>query len=167
MTWRKLFFALTDSAIISASVVMVVIGTLVFGNFLVLSGFSEVVTEGILALELSPLGLFCLLVGVYLVIGTMMEATATLALTIPLVMPIVATMGWDPVWFGVVLVTIMEISFVTPPVGLNLYVVKAAMPDLTLTDICVGSSPFWLVNILVVAILYMLPDIALILPGMM
>ncbi len=87
MTWRKLFFALTDSAIISASVVMVVIGTLVFGNFLVLSGFSEVVTEGILALELSPLGLFCLLVGVYLVIGTMMEATATLALTIPLVSP--------------------------------------------------------------------------------
>jgi TRAP-type C4-dicarboxylate transport system permease large subunit len=92
---------------------------------------------------------------------------STLALTIPLVMPIVAAMGWDPVWFGVILVSVMEISAVTPPVGLSLYVVKATIPDLSLTDICLGALPFWVANLVAIAILYMYPQIALVLPGMM
>jgi TRAP-type C4-dicarboxylate transport system permease large subunit len=97
----------------------------------------------------------------------MMEVASTLALTIPLVMPIVAAMGWDPVWFGVILVSVMEISAVTPPVGLSLYVVKATVPDLTLTDICMGALPFWLMNLLAIAIIYAFPQIALVLPNMM
>jgi tripartite ATP-independent transporter DctM subunit len=167
MSWRRLFFALTDAAIICASIQIIVIGSLIFSNFLVLSGFSELATGAILALNLSPLSMFVALVAVYLVIGTMMEVASTLALTIPLVMPIVAAMGWDPVWFGVILVSVMEISAVTPPVGLSLYVVKATVPDLTLTDICMGALPFWLMNLLAIAIIYAFPQIALVLPNMM
>jgi tripartite ATP-independent transporter DctM subunit len=167
MTWRKLFFALTDAAIICASIQIIVVGSLIFSSFLVLSGFSELATNAIIALDLSPFGMFCALVVVYLIIGTMMEVASTLALTIPLVMPIVAAMGWDPVWFGVILVSIMEISAVTPPVGLSLYVVKATVPDLSLTDICMGALPFWLVNLAAIFILYLFPQIALVLPGMM
>ena len=167
MKWRRLRFALTDAAIICASIQIIVIGSLIFSSFLVLSGFSELATNTIIALNLSPLAMFAALVVVYLVIGTMMEVASTLALTIPLVMPIVTTMGWDPVWFGVILVTIMEISAVTPPVGLSLYVVKATVPDLSLTDICMGALPFWMVNMLAIAILYVFPQIALVLPSMM
>lgn len=167
MTGKKLFFALVDAAIICASIQIIVVGSLIFSNFLVLSGFSEIATNAIIGMDLSPLAMFTALVIVYLIIGTMMEVASTLALTIPLVMPIVAAMGWDPVWFGVILVAVMEISAVTPPVGLSLYVVKAAVPELSLTDICLGALPFWIVNLVAIAILYMFPQIALLLPSLM
>ncbi|MBI4185281.1 MAG: TRAP transporter large permease [Proteobacteria bacterium] len=167
MSWRRLFFALTDAAIICASVEIIVVGALIFSNFLVLSGFSELVAKSIIAFDLPPLTMFTALVVIYLIIGMFMEVTSTLALTIPLVMPIVQAMGWDPVWFGVVLVSLMEVGMVTPPVGLCLYVVKAAVPDLTLADICMGALPFWLVNLVAIYLLYMYPVIALVLPNMM
>ncbi|MEX2642050.1 MAG: TRAP transporter large permease [Acetobacterales bacterium] len=167
MTRRRLYFALTDAAIICASIQIIVVGSLIFSSFLVLSGFSQMATDFVIALNLSPLSLFLAIVLAYLVIGTMMEVASTLALTIPLVMPIVQAMGWDPVWFGVILVSVMEISAVTPPVGLSLYVVKATVPDLSLTDICLGALPFWLVNLAAIGILYAYPQIALILPSLM
>jgi C4-dicarboxylate transporter DctM subunit len=166
-SWSQLFRALTDAALICASIQIIVVGSLIFSNFLVLSGFSELMTDGIIALDLSPLTLFCLLVLIYLVIGMMMEVASTLALTIPLVMPIVDAMGWNPIWFGVILVSVMEISAVTPPVGLSLYVVKAAAPELTLTDICLGALPFWLMNIISIGLFYAFPGIVLFLPDLM
>lgn len=167
MTWKRFFFALTDAAMICGSIQIIVIGSLIFSNFLVLSGFSEMATEAILALNLSPLMMFLALVLVYLVLGCLMEVTSILALTIPLVMPIVAAMHWDPIWFGVILVSLMEIGAVTPPVGLCLYVVKASVPGLSLTDISLGAAWFWAMNLLAIAILYLYPQIALILPGLM
>jgi len=167
LTWSVLFAALVDAVLISASVMMVVIGSLIFGNFIALNGFSQILTDWIVALDLQPFVLFAVLFLVYLVLGTMMEATSILALTVPLVLPIVYHVGWHPVWFGVVLVSLMEVAAVTPPVGLNLFMVKAAVPEVQLSTIYLGSAPFWCMNFLVIFGLYQWPQIALYLPLLM
>lgn len=166
-TLRGVLHAFRDSAMTSASVMIVIIGSLVYSNFLALNGFSEVVTTWIISLQLPPFLLYIVFIIVYLVLGCLMEVTSILALTIPLAVPIVKAIGWSPIWFGVIVVSMMEVAAVTPPVGLNLYAVKAMAPDVSIATIARGSLPFWLVNILVVFILYFFPEIALWLPGRM
>jgi len=167
LSWRGLMAATTDAVVVSASVLMVVIGSLIFSNFIALNGYSEVVTQGIVALELSPFQLFLLFFAIYLVLGTVMEATSILALTVPLALPIAIHTGWNPVWFGVVLVSLMEVAAVTPPVGLNLFMVKAAVPDVKLSTIYLGAAPFWCMNFVAIFLLYLWPEIALFLPQAM
>jgi len=165
--FRGLAQAFLEAVGTSASVFLVVIGSLIFGAFLALNGFSEVITRQIVALELSSFWLFCLFVAIYFVLGCFMEITSILALTIPLAMPIVKAIGWDPIWFGVIVVSLMEVAAVTPPVGLNLYAVKAMAPDIPLRVIFKGAVPFWMMNLVVILILYAFPEIALFLPSLM
>ena len=162
----RLIRASRDAVIMSASVFIIVIGSMVFSGFLALNGFSDLLASSIVRMELSPFALFLLLILGYLVLGIFMEVSSLLALTIPLVMPIVIAAGWNPIWFGVIVVALMEVAAVTPPVGLNLYAVKASVPDVRLHTIYTGAIQFWLVNIAVILLLYLVPDIALFLPNM-
>ncbi|WP_019169992.1 TRAP transporter large permease [Pseudaminobacter salicylatoxidans] len=163
---RQFVDACREAVNMSASVFIVVIGSMVFSGFLALNGFSDMIADSILAMNLTPFALLLLLVAIYIVLGMFMEVSSLLALTIPLVMPIVLTVGWNPIWFGVVVVSLMEVAAVTPPVGLNLYAVKASVPSISLKTIYVGSVQFWLINILLILVLFAFPDIALILPNM-
>ncbi len=166
MTFRKMFEACREAVIMSASVFIIVIGSMVFSSFLALNGFSDFMAQSIIDMQLSPFTLFLLLMAVYLFLGMFMAVSSLLALTIPLVMPIITTVGWDPIWFGVVVVALMEVAAVTPPVGLNLYAVKAAVPEVRLQTIYAGSVQFWMVNMLIIMVLYAFPQLALILPNM-
>ncbi|MSP67838.1 MAG: TRAP transporter large permease [Alphaproteobacteria bacterium] len=166
-TLRGLARAFIDGVVTSASVLLVVIGSLVFSNYLALNGISEAITQWIVGLDLAPFVLFCAFMLVYFILGMLMEVTSILALTIPLTLPAVIQVGWDPIWYGVVLVCMMEVAAVTPPVGLNLYAVKASIPEVSLETIYRGSILFWLVNILAVYIFYFFPEIVLYLPGLM
>lgn len=165
LTLRKLLAACTDAVVMSTSVFIIVIGSLVYSSFLALNGFSDLMAQAIIDMHLGSFELFLLLVLVYMVLGMFMEVSSILALTIPLIMPIVATAGWNPIWFGVVVVALMEVAAVTPPVGLNLYAVKASVPDVPLQKIYTGSVQFWMVNLMVILILYFFPEIALLLPN--
>ena len=159
--------AFTDAVLGAASVMVVVIGALTFSTYLALSGVSEAVAEAIIGLGLSSFSLFVVFILIYFILGMFMEATSIIALTVPLFMPVVKTMGWDPIWFGVILVSMMEVAAVTPPVGLNLYAVKAAAPDVPTQTIYTGSIPFWVCNLIAIFILYKWPIIALYLPNKM
>jgi tripartite ATP-independent transporter DctM subunit len=167
LTVNAVFQACVDGVITSASVFLVVIGSLVYGQFLALNGFADLMTESVKAMQLSPFALFLLLMVIYFILGCLMEVSSILALTVPLFMPLVALAGWDAVWFGVIVVSMMEVAAVTPPVGLNLYAVKAALPDVSLETIYIGSTPFWIMNVIAVFILYVFPEIALYLPNKM
>lgn len=167
LTTNAVFKACVDGVITSASVFLVVIGSLVYGQFLALNGFAEVMTGSVKAMQLSPFALFVLLMAIYFVLGCLMEVSSILALTVPLLMPLVVLAGWDVVWFGVLVVSMMEVAAVTPPVGLNLYAVKAALPDIRLDTIYKGSTPYWIMNVIAVLILYAFPQIALYLPNKM
>lgn len=167
LTLKLIGGALFEAVIASSSIIMIVIGSLIFSNLLAMNGFGEAMTAWIIDLNLSPFWLFVLLVTFYLVMGTMMETTGMLALTIPLVMPIVDTVGWSPIWFGVIVVKMMEIGAVTPPVGLNLYAVKVTAPEVPIGMIARGAAWFWSMDLCVVFVLYLIPGIALLLPNMM
>jgi len=171
--WRRsvrffdLIRACRDAAMTSSSIFIIIIGSMTFGQFLALNGFSDRFAEWIIGMQFGPFALFLILVGIYFVLGCLMEVTSILALTIPLVMPIVIAMGWDPIWFGVIIVLLMEIAAVTPPVGLNLYAMKATLPDIDLQKVYMGAIPFWCVVMVVIFALYAMPGIALWLPGLM
>lgn len=167
MTLKGLVLAFREAMAMSASVLMVVIGSMVFGTFLALNGFSELAAGWIIGLQLAPVALFAMFVTLYVVLGCVMEVTSILALTIPLVMPIVIAVGWDPIWFGVIIVLLMEIAAVTPPVGLNLYAIRATAPEYSLATICRGAIPFWLIVVLMAALLYVFPGLATYLPSLM
>lgn len=164
--FRNVVQAATEAVVTSASVFTIVIGSMLFSNFLALNGMSPMLTDWIISLNLAPFALYLVLIGIYVILGMFMEVSSLMALTIPLVMPIVAAAKWDPIWFGVIITALMEVASVTPPVGMNLYAVKAQAPDVSIYSISMGAIPFWLVNIGVSFILYFLPGIALFLPNM-
>ena len=165
ITIGGMLVACREAVVMSTSVFIIVIGSLVYSGFLALNGFSDLIAQTIIDMHLGSFGLFLLLVLVYMILGMFMEVSSILALTIPLIMPIIATAGWNPIWFGVIVVALMEVAAVTPPVGLNLYAVKASVPDVSLQKIYLGSVQFWIINLLVILILYCFPEIVLFLPN--
>lgn len=167
LTFGRVFEASVDTVLTSAAVLILVLGSILFGKFLALSGVTFAVTRWISAAELTSFQLFVALIVFYIALGTFLEGISILALTVPIVMPIILAAGWDPIWFGVILVKLIEIGAVTPPVGLNLYAVKSVAPKVPMSDILRGSVPFWMADIGVLFILFFLPQIALVLPSMM
>jgi C4-dicarboxylate transporter DctM subunit len=168
LRFRDIFDASIDSVITSAAVLVLVIGSVLFGKFLALSGISGSLANAVQAAQLSSLQLFIALCVVYLILGTFLEGISILALTVPIVLPIILKAGWDPIWFGVILVKLIEIGAVTPPVGLNLFAVKSTAPeDVKTSDIIIGALPFWIAEVGILFILFYIPQIATILPSMM
>jgi TRAP-type C4-dicarboxylate transport system permease large subunit len=96
-----------------------------------------------------------------------MEGFAMMVLTLPVVFPIITALGYDPIWFGVVMVIVLEMGLIDPPVGVNVFVVKGIAPDVPMNDIFIGILPFWLAMIVAIAILVAVPDIATVLPNSM
>ena len=167
LTWALFFEALLDAVLVSASVILIVIGSMVFSNFLALSGFTATVTKWVADAQFSAPVLIMFFVVLYLILGCLMETTSILALTVPTAVPMIVAVGLDPIWFGVIVVCLMEVGAVTPPVGLNLFVVKASIPEASIMDISFGSAPFWAVNIFAILIMYLFPGIATWLPSLM
>jgi C4-dicarboxylate transporter, DctM subunit len=164
---RRFFDASVDAVVVSAAVLLLVIGSVLFGKFLALSGVTSTMTSLIVAAELSSIQLFVVLLVFYIALGTFLEGISILALTVPIVLPIAVAAGWDPIWFGVILVKLVEIGAITPPVGLNLYAVKSVAPEVKTSDIMRGSVQFWIADICVLFILFFFPQIALVLPSLL
>lgn len=167
LTLPAVFGASIDTVLTSASVLLLVIGSVLFGKFLALSGMTVAFTDMIVGAELTSLQLFMVLLVFYILLGTFLEGISILALTVPIVLPIVLEAGWDPIWFGVILVKLIEIGAVTPPVGLNLYAVKSVAPEVATSDIFKGCIQFWLCDIVILFILFYIPQIVTVLPDMM
>ena len=167
LTVRRIFDAGIDTVVTAAAVLLLVMGSVLFGKFLALSGVTSAITGFIAGAELSSLELFIVLIIFYLILGTFLEGISILALTVPIVLPIILKAGWDPIWFGVILVKLIEIGAITPPVGLNLFAVKSAAPNVKTLDIILGSLPFWICDIFVLFLLFAFPSIATTLPRMM
>ncbi|WP_173934303.1 TRAP transporter large permease [Chelativorans sp. Marseille-P2723] len=167
LRWSKFFDAGLDTVVTAGTVFLLVIASILFGKFLALSGITTTLTEAIIALDLSSFQLFCSLLILYIVLGTFLEGISVIALTVPLVLPIVNEAGWDLIWFGVIIVKLIEIGAMTPPVGLNIFAVQSAHPDVSSNDVIAGSVPFVIMEIVILFILFFVPDIATLLPSLM
>jgi len=162
--WRELVAALGETVQISATIFMILIGAEVFGYLLSVSQISFAMAETIRAAGWAPWQLMLAIVVFYLVLGCFMESLAMILLTVPIFYPLVVDAGFDPVWFGVIAVVVVETGLISPPVGMNLFVVRGAADELALKDVMVGVLPFVITDILRLAILIAFPGITLLLP---
>ncbi len=148
-------------------VFFILIGAHVFNPFLALTEIPSDLASLLTGLDVSPITVILILMGAYIVLGSFLEGFAMLVLTLPIVHPLIVELGFDPIWFGVLIVIIIEIGLITPPVGVNVFVVKGIAGDVPLRHIFAGVIPFWIAMIVCILILIAFPDIALFLPNTM
>lgn len=164
---RETFDVLKETAYTAASLFAVLIGAWVFSNFVNLAGLPEALRELVTAYSISPTMVMLMILLVYLALGCVFESLSMLLLTVPIFFPLVTGLGYDPVWFGIIVVVVTEISLITPPVGLNVFVLKGVVPDVTTGTIFRGVTPFWVSDLLRLALLVALPGLTLFLPDLL
>jgi len=148
----------------TAMIMLIVIGAAFLNFIMSATGLTNAITAAITGLGVSPMWMLLILVVFYLVLGCFMETLAMMITTIPIVAPIMIGMGFDPVWLGIVIIIMVECALITPPVGLNLFVVQSLRTSGSMNDIMIGAFPFVVMMLLFVALLAIVPGIALWLP---
>jgi tripartite ATP-independent transporter DctM subunit len=151
----------------SAMIFLILMGAYVFIPFMTLSQLPEIVVQFLLSFNLGVTGTLVVIILTYLVLGTFMEDISMLILTLPVVMPVLKALGVDLIWFGVVAVLIIQMGILSPPVGLNVFIVKGIVPDVPMYTIFRGIWPFWYAMGLLIVLLLMFPQLALFLPNTM
>ncbi|MFK8034428.1 MAG: TRAP transporter large permease [Hyphomicrobiales bacterium] len=150
---------------VTSMIMLVVIGASFLNFTLSAAGLSNELSQFLQGLGLSPLWMLLVIVAMYIVLGFFIETLSLMVITIPIVVPIVIALGYDPIWFGILMIVLIEMALITPPVGLNLYVVHAARKGGSMGDVMLGALPFVFVMLGMVAALIAFPEIALYLPG--
>ena len=157
-----------EGTVRTTCMVMLIVIAAFFLNFVMVSiGLVKAITDFVLALGLSPLGMLVAIVVFYLILGCFMETLSMMIATTPVVVPVIVALGYSPVWWGIVFVILMEAALITPPVGLNLYVVQAVRRGGAFYDLCIGALPFVAMMIVMIAILIAFPQLALWLPALL
>jgi len=167
LTLRTLRDVLAESMRTSAVMLLVLVGAVLYNNFLDLSGFTRVLQEAVTAFGVSPLAVMAVIVAIYFVLGCVLESLSMVLLTVPVFFPIVTGLGYDPVWFGVIVVVATEISLITPPVGFNVFMLHSMLPEIRVGVMFRGLVPFIAADVLRLALLIAVPVITLWLPGLM
>jgi tripartite ATP-independent transporter DctM subunit len=151
----------------AAAVFTVLIGALLFGYFLTVTQTPQKVTEFLTGLGLGRYGVLALIMVMYLVLGCLMDALAMIILTIPIIFPVITALGFDPIWFGVIIVMTVELGLIHPPVGMNVFVIKSVIQDVKFSTIFYGVLPFIATDLVRLVILIAFPILATFLPSRM
>ncbi len=167
LTFRGTMQVLIETARTTATLFAVLIGAWIFSNFVNLAGLPEALRAAVTAAELSPMTVMLMILAIYIVLGCVFESLSMLLLTVPIFFPLVTSLGFDPVWFGIIVVVVTEISLITPPVGLNVFVLKGVVGDVSTGTIFRGVTPFWVVDILRLILLVAFPALVMVLPNTM
>ena len=167
LTLKALWVSAKDSVVTTATVMLILIAAHMINPFMALSHIPSLVGEFITATNLTATGVLVLILVIYIVLGCFLEGFAIVVLTLPIFFPIILDLGIDPIWFGVLVVLALEMGLISPPVGLNVFIVKSVAPQVPLGEIFRGVVPFWLMMIVTLAILIAFPQIALYLPNTM
>jgi len=164
LTWHRFVGAAKEALRITCMIMFVVYGATVFGHFMAVTTIPLVLADWVAGLPLPAVGVMGVIVLIYLLGGCFMDALALIMLTIPIIYPVVLALGFDPIWFGVIVVLVTGMGVITPPVGVNVYVVKGIAEDVPLETIFRGIFPFLGAQIVVTGILLAFPQIATFLP---
>jgi len=167
LTWAILFQVLVESARTTAMLFTLLIAATIFANFVNFTTMPGDLKDWITHLGLSPIMVIAAMMAIYVLLGTVMEELTMVLLTIPLFFPIVTSMGFDPVWFGVLIVMIVQIGLISPPVGMNLFVLNSLLPGVGLGSIFRGCWPFVLSMVITLGLLITFPGLSLWLPSLM
>ncbi len=167
LTPRVLMDILVESTRTTAMLFTILIAAMIFTNFINFTTMPGDLRDFVLQFSPHPVMVVVVMMGIYLALGMVMEELAIVLLTIPVFFPVITGLGFDPVWFGILIVTIVEIGLISPPVGLNLFVINSLLPTVKLGTIYRGVWPFVMADVVRLGILIAFPAIALWLPGFM
>jgi tripartite ATP-independent transporter DctM subunit len=146
---------------------IMVIGAMLFNYLLSLSGLTRALADFCLNLPVPPVGIIIAIVLLYAILGALMDDWAMMLIVVPAVLPTVLALEFDPIWFGVITVIMMEMGMILPPVGMNVFIMAGMVPDVPMTEIYSGIWPFALAMAILVGFIILFPDIALFLPRVM
>jgi tripartite ATP-independent transporter DctM subunit len=164
---RQIGEIFVSSAKVSVMMFGIILGAALFGEFVNLSGVHEGLLSMIHDSGLSSFGVILVLIAIYLVLGCVLESLSMILLTVPIFFPIVTALGYDPVWFGILVVVVVEIGLITPPIGVNLFVIRSVTPDIKMSTIIRGVLPFIVADMVRVLLIAAIPALSLWLPNLL
>ncbi len=167
LSWQGFLTSLSETTRITAMVFLIVAGATIFGRFMAVTRVPFELSEWVGGLGMSPYVIMGFIIFGYLIGGCFMDSLALITLTVPILYPVILKLGFDPIWFGVIIVLVGEMGVITPPVGINVYVIKGVAGDVPLETIFKGIFPFLGAIVVCTAILIAFPQIALVLPKLM
>ncbi len=167
VTWETLSSILIDTVKTTAFVFLILIGAFVFGPFLALSGLPEQLAKWLISLDVHRYVVLAVIILIYIGLGMFLEGFSILVLTLAIVIPIIEALHFDLIWFGVIMVIVLEMGLISPPVGINVFVVKGLVPNTPIGDIFKGILPFWMAMGVCILLLILFPQIALFIPNTM
>jgi TRAP-type C4-dicarboxylate transport system permease large subunit len=150
---------------VTSMIMLVVIGASFLNFTLSSAGLGRELQDFLTGLGLSPLAFMIVVVLIYIVLGFFIETLSLMVVTIPIIVPLVVAQGYDPIWFGILMIVLIEMALITPPVGLNLYVVQGARKSGKMSEVMLGTIPYVIAMLIMVALLIAFPSIALFLPA--
>lgn len=164
LSWRMMRESIENAMRASAMIMLIVLGAGFLNFVMSATGLTAELTDGIKNLGISPGWMLVALIAFYIVLGCFMETLSMMITTIPIVAPVMIALGFDPIWLGILIIVLVEAALITPPVGLNLFVVQSLRTEGSMTPVIIGSLPFVLAMFLLLVLLIIFPDLALWLP---
>lgn len=167
LSWDILWEALKESMRSTAFIMFIIVGAMLLGVVLANLRIPAALANMVLEAQLSPLMVMLAIYAIYFVMGVFFDGISMMIITLPVIVPVVVAVGYDPIWFGVAFVIIMEVGLLTPPVGLNLYVIHGISKHRPFSEVALGSAPFFVVMLVALAIVHAFPELSVWLPSVL
>jgi TRAP-type C4-dicarboxylate transport system permease large subunit len=167
LTWRAVKLALFDTAKISSMIFLIIISASAFSQILAFTGTSGRLVSFATESGLPPWAILVAMIATAILLGTFLDELALMMISIPIYMPVIKALAYDPVWFGLLMLLTLEIATISPPYGLALFVLKGVVPDASMVDVWKASIAYMMISTLVLAIIFVIPGLATWLPGLM
>lgn len=167
LTWKNFKDAIIETMKMTGMIYFIVVGAFLFNHFLTLTMIPTSLANFVIETQVPPIVTMFMIIGVYLILGCIVDAFAMIMLTIPIFYPIAQSLGFDLVWFGIIVTRVMEMAMITPPIGMNVYVIAGVAPDVPMQTIFRGIFPFLMADIVHLSLLLFVPSVVLFLPGIM
>jgi tripartite ATP-independent transporter DctM subunit len=167
LTWQGFKDALMDTAKTSAMIFFIIVGAMMFTYFLSVTGVSAEFTDFLSGLPVSRYVIMAIMIFIYLILGAIMDELGMIFLTVPIFLPAIIALGFDPIWFGIIVVLVCQCGAINPPVAINVFIIKGIAPEIPMGTIYRGILPFSLTTIILIAFLIAFPEIVMYLPDTM
>ncbi len=167
LTWAGFKDSCSDAVLTSAMIFIIMLGANIFGYFLAVTQLPAALSDSLLAMDVNRYWILLIILVIYVVLGMFMDSMAMILITLPIFYPVVMKLGFHPIWFGIIVVRVAEIGLITPPVGMNLYVIQGIADKVPMGKVFRGAAPFVLADLVHVAVLVAFPVIATFLPDLM
>ena len=165
LDWKGFTASISTTTGTTAMILIIILGAIIFNKFIAVTRVPFALADWVVSLNLPPMVVMIMIIIAYLIGGCFMDSLGLILLTVPIFFPVAVKLGFDPIWFGIIITRVAEIGVITPPVGMNVYVMKGVAPDIPLSTIFRGIIPFLMADVVSVGLLLSVPQIALFLPS--